>query len=627
MRLSSVVLTFGFFVVAAGLCALAAFFAVRVVEDNSRDAVLLALEEQSIGWTEIETNGLQVILAGEAPDEASRFRAVSIAGSVVDAARVIDDLAIEEAEDIAPPRFSIEILRNEAGISLFGLVPATTDQDALLSRLTRMARGAEVSDLLETADFPEPDGWSSAVDYAVVALQLMPRSKISVEAGRVAVTAMTDSEEARVTLGSELERKQPGDVALSLELSAPRPVITPFALRFIKDAEGPRFDACSADDDAAQARIVAAAERAGMAGEIDCTIGLGVPTARWSEASVKSINAVDALGGGTLTIVDADIALVAPEGTPQATFDEVVGELENSLPDVFALTAVLPKPKVVTDEGPPEFVATLSPEGGVQLRGRVAGELARQTVDSFAKARFGSDKVRTAARVDAELPATWSVRVLASLEVLTHLESGAVTVTPDSVDVTGLTGSQTARADISSLLAEKLGEAAEYDIGVRYDKKLDPVLGLPTPQECETMIAQIMTATKIRFEPGAATIDNASEKVMDSIATVLRRCEDIAFEISGHTDSQGREVMNLQLSQERAQSVLDELRERRIPTGIFTAKGYGEEKPIADNGTEEGREQNRRIEFKLAADVTTESAETDPGAETAPQEDTSDEQN
>ena len=57
--------------------------------------------------------------------------------------------------------------------------------------------------------------------------------------------------------------------------------------------------------------------------------------------------------------------------------------------------------------------------------------------------------------------------------------------------------------------------------------------------------------------------------------------------------------MNLALSQSRAQSVLNELRARRVLTSSFSAKGYGESLPLKDNDTEEGREANRRIEFRL----------------------------
>ena len=71
------------------------------------------------------------------------------------------------------------------------------------------------------------------------------------------------------------------------------------------------------------------------------------------------------------------------------------------------------------------------------------------------------------------------------------------------------------------------------------------------------------------------------------------------MEIGGFTDSQGREEMNQALSQNRAQAVLNALLARRVLTTNLVAHGYGEAKPIADNDTEEGREANRRIEFRL----------------------------
>jgi len=71
------------------------------------------------------------------------------------------------------------------------------------------------------------------------------------------------------------------------------------------------------------------------------------------------------------------------------------------------------------------------------------------------------------------------------------------------------------------------------------------------------------------------------------------------MEVGGQTDSQGSEETNQRLSQQRAQAILSALRDRRILTSNLVARGYGESRPIADNDTEEGREQNRRIEFVL----------------------------
>jgi len=75
------------------------------------------------------------------------------------------------------------------------------------------------------------------------------------------------------------------------------------------------------------------------------------------------------------------------------------------------------------------------------------------------------------------------------------------------------------------------------------------------------------------------------------------------MEIGGHTDSQGREEMNLGLSQSRADAVLNGLLARGVLVTNLTARGYGENRPIADNDSEDGRELNRRIEFRLQAEV------------------------
>ena len=69
------------------------------------------------------------------------------------------------------------------------------------------------------------------------------------------------------------------------------------------------------------------------------------------------------------------------------------------------------------------------------------------------------------------------------------------------------------------------------------------------------------------------------------------------IEVHGHTDSDGESVFNQQLSQERAEAVVEALRVRGVDPGRLTAIGFGESNPIEPNITEEGRAVNRRIEF------------------------------
>ncbi|MCC1494437.1 OmpA family protein [Cognatishimia sp. F0-27] len=600
MRLSSLAIIAGVFGSAGALSFVTAHFSANMVEAASKSGVLNALDRAELTWAEVDVNGLQVFLIGTAPDEASRFQALSTAGTVVDAARVIDQMLVEETEAIVAPAFSLEILRNKSGLSVIGLVPASTDRASLQRQLQALAgeEGA-VSDLLETADFPAPDTWDDSVHFAMRALEDLPRSKISVNADRVMIRATTESEEERRRLEVALARRAPENVRLGLELSSPRPVISPFAFRMRYDEDGPRLDTCSADSEEARDRIFAALANAGMEGKISCTLGLGVPSRRWGEAVAQSVGALTQLGGGSLAITNADIELVALEGTVEALFETTVSDLGAALPPVFALNAVLPEPPDANAEGPPDFSATLSPEGAVQIRGRIESEVAKQTADSFARAAFGSESVYTATRLSDKLPADWSVRTLAGLEALSMLANGAVTVTPDSVTVRGRTGRKDAQDAIAALFTEKLGADSTLDISVEYVEQFDASLGLPTPEECEAQIVQIIGDRKITFEPGSAALDNSAEDILDELADLLKKCGDIPLEIGGHTDSQGSESGNQRLSQSRAQSVLDALRARLVPVRAYSVQGYGEANPIADNGTEDGREANRRIEFKL----------------------------
>lgn len=631
MRVSSVIIVAAAFVGAAAISLVAANFSVKLIEETSEIGVRQALDDAKMPWAEVEADGLQVTLLGVAPNEARRFTALSTAGTIVDAARVIDAMQVEAVEAIAPPRFSAEILRNDAGISVIGLIPQSTDRDDIIDRFTAMSGGAAVTDLIESADYPTPNGWDDALSFALTAMEQLPRSKVSVEAGRVAITAITESAEAKAALEASLTRAAPPGLRLALDIAAPRPVITPFTLRFLIDEDGVRFDACSADTDANKSAILESASAVGLTGSRRCTVGMGVPSPKWTQAVEQSIAALAEAGGGSVTFSDADITLIGREGTNQAQFDRVVGDLENDLPEVFALYARLPE-SVDPTVGPPEFIATLSPEGQVQLRGRVSDENLRMVVDSYAKARFGSDRVYVGARVVDGLPNDWATRVLTGLEALSTLSNGAVTVSPNSVTVRGNTGNPDASTQIATLLAAKLGESEEFKIDVTYQEKLDPVANVPTPDTCEQRIGEVLKAGQITFEPGSATIDASSLSTMDDIAEILKVCGNLRLEVQGHTDSQGRAEMNLALSQSRAQSVLNELRARRVLTTSFSAKGYGEARPIQDNDTEAGREANRRIEFRLirpnatqeeqesTLDSVAESSDTAPCTEGTPDE-------
>lgn len=607
------------FLTAAIVSLLFSWAAVLLVERVSERAVKTELLSAGVDFATVQGDGLRVMLQGTAPNEASRYRAINLAGTVVDAARIRDEMEVTPARTVEAPRFSLEILRNDDGIQLIGLLPEGDTKDALLAEAEALQPDTELQDMLETAAYEAPATWGPALDFARKALALLPRSKITVDAVSVSITAIAASDSEKRSFETALSTGQPDGVRVTFDVSSPRPVITPFTLRYVMDAEGARFDACAADTEKARLRIIAAATEAGTVGRQNCVIGLGVPSPSWAEAAEAGIRAVATLKAANITFKDADVTLQAASTVSQADFDRVVGDLEASLPDVFSLSATLEKADNAA-LGPAEFTAVLAPETGrVELRGRLTDELQRTAVDSFAKAAFGTANVYQATRLDAELPDGWPIRVLAGLQALSELEHGTLLVRADTVEISGVSSSQSARARVAQVLSEKLGQGKTYKVNVTYDEALDPVAALPTPQECLEDVGTVLGKGKITFTPGSAEIDGSANALMQALAKALARCGAIQIEIAGHTDSQGSEEGNRALSQARAEAVLLALQGRQVDVSGMVAKGYGETNPIADNGDETGRETNRRIEFTLIGGGKADTAAQSPseGASTA----------
>ncbi len=121
--------------------------------------------------------------------------------------------------------------------------------------------------------------------------------------------------------------------------------------------------------------------------------------------------------------------------------------------------------------------------------------------------------------------------------------------------------------------------------------------------DTENAIADELRLHGITFESSSSTITSDSSVVLDKIAdiisTALKKQPDLRIQIAGYTDSSGNASANQQLSQERANAVLDYLTGKGIPANVFTAMGFGSADPIASNDTPEGRAENRRIEFTV----------------------------
>jgi outer membrane protein OmpA-like peptidoglycan-associated protein len=149
--------------------------------------------------------------------------------------------------------------------------------------------------------------------------------------------------------------------------------------------------------------------------------------------------------------------------------------------------------------------------------------------------------------------------------------------------------------DLNATALAFIGDGTPKDPVIIANFKLAQGAGIKT-QETKFTDTKIVTHG-INFDINKADIKPESMGTINAIVAILKSNPDLKFEIQGHTDNSGNAANNLTLSQKRA----DEVKKQMVALGIdesrLTTKGFGDTKPISDNGTLEGKANNRRVEF------------------------------
>ncbi len=113
----------------------------------------------------------------------------------------------------------------------------------------------------------------------------------------------------------------------------------------------------------------------------------------------------------------------------------------------------------------------------------------------------------------------------------------------------------------------------------------------------DALAKQGRIALYILFDTGKATIRPESQATVKQVIEMMKAHPELKVSVEGHTDNVGSAASNRALSQQRAQSVAAAITAQGVAPARLTAAGFGQDKPVADNGTEDGRAKNRRVEL------------------------------
>jgi len=180
---------------------------------------------------------------------------------------------------------------------------------------------------------------------------------------------------------------------------------------------------------------------------------------------------------------------------------------------------------------------------------------------------------------------------------------GAAVGTAAGGAVGAVVGRAAGNTALGAIIGAAVGGATGAVIGRQMDKQAEEIeKSVPdakVERVGEGIVVEFSSAVLFGFDRSDLSADAKTN--LDKLVTVLNSYPDTNLEIQGHTDSKGTEAYNQTLSEKRASTVSAYLAAKNIASSRLTTKGFGETAPKYDNETEEGRAQNRRVEFLITA--------------------------
>ncbi len=306
---------------------------------------------------------------------------------------------------------------------------------------------------------------------------------------------------------------------------------------------------------------------------------------RFDNAALLMLDQIWKLKDGKITISDAKVSL-AGMARELGGREAIAAALKN-LPEGFSVAAnEIKAPPYIFQAYKDPVAVTLT------LTGYVPDNNVHAAMVAAAGRKFFNEKVVDNIKASLGAPSGFANAVVPALGALSRLSTGTLVVSDREVKLSGDAFYDAAAAQIRAGLKDfPQGWQFKADISVK------PASAPVDGTVCQQLFSGLLAKGKIRFDSGRATIDPDSAGLLDRLIETALRCPSANIEIAGHTDADGEDGFNQALSEKRAQAVTDFLVKAGLPAERFTAMGYGSTQPVAGNDTDEGKAQNRRIDF------------------------------
>ena len=413
---------------------------------------------------------------------------------------------------------------------------------------------------------------------------LLDKTRVSASGRDVTLAAEAFSESGRLSALAQVETV-PG-VRLVNDETRLMPEAKPFV--WVAERDVVRVTLWgSAPLPAVKARLFDAAKAALGGVEVSdrTTLSRGAPP-RFDAAALLLIDQIGKLKDGKAVLSDTGVSL-SGMARDLGGREAIAAALKN-LPEGYSVTenAIKAPPYI--------FQVNKDPVAGtVSFSGYVPDNTVHAALVAAATRKFFDGKVVDNLKASVGAPAGFANATVVALGALSRLSTGTLVVSDREVKLSGDALYDAAAGQIRDGLGKDFPQGWQYKAEITVKPAAAPV----DPTVCQQLFSEILSKGKIRFESGKADIVPDSAGLLDRLIETAMRCPNATIEVAGHTDSDGEEAANQALSERRAQAVVDYLVRAGLPANRFTPIGYGSTQPLAGNESEDGKAQNRRIEF------------------------------
>jgi OmpA-OmpF porin, OOP family len=474
-------------------------------------------------------------------------------------------------------------------LSLSGYVPNDIVRQSLLESAGRALPNVPVVDEMRVAS-GAPDGFVDAAGFAIGALSRFDEGGVALDGMLLDVSGKARTVDDYESVEAAFSAALPPGMRVASSKITPA-TVSPYGWRGEK-AEGQVTLTGYVPTPAAKNAVTTAArELFGGDSLIDnVRIAAGEPRMDWIGAIKFAMGQLSRLDRGSVILDERIFSIEGESASPEA-FTELLAANAQTLPASLELANADVKPPVAS---PYRFAATRTPDA-VMLDGYVASEADREAIVSAVESKFGRVELVDSLAYAGGAPENFMRAAAVAVNAVSRLAGGRSEIADSTVNISGGAYYPAAAGAVVDSVADSMPQNFDAAVSIMVRQPGQPV----APLRCRDLLQKLLALGRIEFKGGEAEVSEDSFGVLDRVAATLGRCPEASIEVGAHTDAEGSTANNLELSQSRADAIVEFLVDAGVKRERLSAVGYGESNPITDNATPEGRVANRRIEFVL----------------------------